>query len=279
MTAYGNEANSVFRSRVVQALGVGTDDLQENWVILAFLLVLLVLVIRRHGVRLATFVTGSLALTLVLVNWGGTAHPYYPLAYAPFCGLAVALAAAAWAERGAATPDAPDRSPHALVAIPAASLAAFLVFVGGAAQNGVQDWPLRNEGDGETVREQFGRIMRENADGPVTMLQFGYLDDGFYLAAGALPNTRYFEQTNAFYYWDMGTGQRAWVENKQGQFIVGQPYWIGWATSFYWGDAEFVDVEDVPGVSRLPKSWTDNYHFVASGRGDDKDFLLFERND
>ncbi len=116
------------------------------------------------------------AVTALFLYIGGRGYRYYglPLAIFAVCGYAF-LAERGFGIRG--------RAKRALV--PAAALASCLLFMG---INGNFTYLFREKED--TAQYRFAEVINEKENS--TLLNYGFLDGGFYLAAGKVPDFKYF---------------------------------------------------------------------------------------
>lgn len=72
----------------------------------------------------------------------------------------------------------------------------------------------------DTPQYRFAAVIKESAaKEPVTLLNYGFLDSGFYLAAGALPNCRYFTALNIALS-EVGVEQARYVREGLAEFVV-----------------------------------------------------------
>jgi len=137
------------------------------------------LLARRDLPRAGKLAYLSLFFFLTATVWGaGTLYLYYPLVLGVFL-IPFAAMAAGWLAR------LPGRwAPPLACGLLSAVLALTLIPFG----NNNAMAALSRE---ELVQTRFSTLMRESSPQP-TLLNYGFLDGGFYLAAGAKPNCRYF---------------------------------------------------------------------------------------
>ena len=131
----------------------------------------------------ALAVPAGAGLLLLFCYWGEMAHPYYALVFA-----ATAAAGLAWLPAAAEC-----LLPRGWPA-PAAALACALALPFACGRL-CQAAPLRAVGRENMPQTAFAREMRSLSPEP-TLLDLTSLDQGFYLAAGILPNCRYFADNN-----------------------------------------------------------------------------------
>lgn len=199
----------------------------------------------------------------------GSVYAYYQLVYFAFFVLPLILMAR-WGLTFAKLPATDD--PFIIVAT--VVLSTFLVL--GVNNNVVSSRLFPNNASvtkQDTVVPQqpaqvvFGRIMRRSSQ-PLTLLNYGSIDMGFYTASGAVPNTYYFQNYNIPEQDapQILRGQRATIRHRKVEWVVlntpakktlrnwtGDPYHKGQITG---GNLN-------PGTRVIAKSLTKNYRLVA----------------
>ncbi len=146
----------------------------------------------KHGKRGAFFAALALpagaGCLLLTCYWGEMAHPYYALVFAAtaISGVSVLLSLLGRIPWGR----------HACpVALALSILMTFLLPVSLSRKPELKT--LRTVKPEEMPQRAFAETMRENSpDGAFTLLDLTSLDQGFYLASGVLPVTRYFADNN-----------------------------------------------------------------------------------
>lgn len=121
-------------------------------------------------------------LLLLTCYWGETAHPYYALVFAGLCapGLIPLAWLAGWAEkRGLLARALPLAGALAIVPVCMGLCRAV---------------PLMRVKKADMAQTVFAEMMNREAE--PTLLDITSLDQGFYLAAGIVPNCRYFADNN-----------------------------------------------------------------------------------
>ncbi|WP_440602794.1 hypothetical protein [Bacillus sp. GB_SG_008] len=115
------------------------------------------------------------------------------------------------------------------------------------------------------AQEKFAKIMHEEPN--PTLLNYGFLDGGFYLAADIVPNVRYFERQNINYeeYPENMDEQNRYIREKKVQFVVLR-----------------VDPATKPNQVKVPYL-NQNYHLVAEQEqfveGSRVKYLLYKQKD
>lgn len=172
--------------------------------------------------------------------WGGKPWDYYGLIFASFCILGLIV----WVEflRGTSLFDLWHRwiPQHILSSVTALALA--LLFLLSNTLEFNQNLYLTKYSKDETVQYRFAKTIQTVDD--ATLLNYGFLDGGFYFASGAAPACRYFCYFNIKPP-EMWEEQDACIENGDADFIVTRYYSLeayGIDTSKY----QLVDEADHP---------------------------------
>ena len=138
---------------------------------------------KEHGWETLAASAGAVCL-FVFTYWNGRRYPYYALVMACFSPLGTAAAAAL----------AGKLLKHARPGITAAASCALgcaLLLAGPfAALQASPNTALMRVRKEEMPQYRFAEIIRQSEDR--TLLNYGFLDGGFYYAAGVLPSDRYF---------------------------------------------------------------------------------------
>ena len=141
----------------------------------------LLLLVRKHWRELAALVLGGVAL-FIFTYLSGRKYPYYAMVMACFApagyGMLFRLIPAGIAERKW------FRAACVTAAVVVAALSPL------AAYNWSSNVYLMDISLEETPQYRFGEIIRQSEDS--TLLNYGFLDGGYYLTAESLPVTRFF---------------------------------------------------------------------------------------
>ena len=149
-------------------------------------------------------------LTCCGIYCGGQGYRYYGIVLMVFCVLGLVPLASLFNERLAA------KIPRAVRVLPALvtalSLCFCLLFTGNRYLMGVAKE--------ETPQYRFASLMKEKAGGaPIRLLCRSFPDSGFYLAAGVLPELRFFTTTNVPMP-EVGESQQAYIDQGKARFVV-----------------------------------------------------------
>ena len=138
---------------------------------------------KKRGWEALAAVLGAVVL-FVFTYWNGRRYPYYALVMAAFAPLGLA-AAASLADRLAK-----DAKPRITAAV-SAGLGCILLLAGplAAFQASPNTYLMQIQKE-EMPQYRFAEIIRQQED--QTLLNDGFLDGGFYFAAGILPSDPYF---------------------------------------------------------------------------------------
>ncbi|MBR4575758.1 MAG: glycosyltransferase family 39 protein [Clostridia bacterium] len=127
----------------------------------------------------------------VFTYWNGRRYPYYALVLAVFAPLGFAALASAAARIAGAV-----KAPRPVVLSAAARVLAVLLLAAGIPAGlhlSPNAWLMKVRRE-EMPQYQFAEIIRQSGD--ATLLNYGFLDGGFYFAAGVLPSEPYFCSLN-----------------------------------------------------------------------------------
>lgn len=180
--------------------------------------------------------------------WGGILYDYYGLVFAAFCvyGLIV------WVEilRQTVVHRLWRRWLAGRVPIIAASLALLVAMMFNSTFQFNQNIYLMAYGKEDTVQYRFAKII-QTVEEP-TLLNYGFLDGGFYYASGAAPACRY------FCYFNIDTPEM-WAE--QGESIRnGEPDFI--VTRYYTLEQYYVDMSHYELVDQYTHPFDKNYSYT-----------------
>lgn len=207
------------RSQVIWDCLVGSIKYNDNygWLILSGLLFL----VRKdpgHWKAALMAVLCFVGLT-VTTFWGGLLYDYYALIFAAFCifGLIV------WATLLRQT------HVHTLwkkwfagrISVIATSLVLLVSLMVNSTIQFNQNIYLMAHSKEDTVQYRFAKII-QTVENP-TLLNYGFLDGGFYYASGATPACRYFCYLNIDTP-EMWAEQQVCIENGEADFIVTRYY-------------------------------------------------------
>ena len=170
-------------------------NLTDGWnfsrifIAVPFYLVCAALVIMpfRLGKRAAVYFAASVLLMSVTVFGGHKSYQYYPLAMAVFVPEAICVLS------GAAAPFFRRLGPEKALPVTAAAAAASLAASCGICYGMSRNVYLMKYSRDELPQYKFAEII--NARGG-SLLNYGFIDGGFYLAAGQVPEFRYFCMNN-----------------------------------------------------------------------------------
>ena len=156
--------------------------------------------LREKQTRLAVWLMAALSALAVFV--GGKSYPYYGLALAGMAVLGL-IALGRWLER----------APAWLAAV---SLAVCLAACPLISHNMNADYgaPIFSPRE-ETMQHRIAAHIPQDA----TLLNYGFMDAGFYTAAGVVPQVKYFHQTNVPLE-EMTSEQRRYVEEGLCDYVV-----------------------------------------------------------
>ncbi|MBQ9898088.1 MAG: hypothetical protein IJM44_01370 [Ruminococcus sp.] len=175
----------------------------------SLILTTLILVWKKRTRELA-YLLLTLCGAFMLMFGGGRAYQYYPLALAVFLPFAASVtfsALRAPAEKHLRLPG------RALPALCTAALAANAALCGLLSRNTY----LMKYKKADMPQYRFAEVMKETPG--ADLLNYGFLDGGFYTVSGTLPTCRFFCQTNLPYS-EMKKQQQYYVENGLTDYIV-----------------------------------------------------------
>ena len=192
--------------------------LRENpsWMIPAALgLVWTAVRVRKHRWE-ALAVWLSAAVLFAFTYFGGRSYPYYALVLAVYAPLG--LTAAGLGVRRLARRYFPGTAEGGKLTLAAAAAALVLLLANpfAALRLGTNTYLLGTP-MAETPYGQFAQIIRQSDDR--SLLNYGFLDSGFYYAAGVQPDERYFCMLN-INSGEMRAAQEASVAEKRPAFVV-----------------------------------------------------------
>lgn len=146
---------------------------------------------------------------------GGTAYMYYPGALIPYASLGAAVLGDVMKEGWQYIPEKAKPKTIFTVAVVASMIISFA-----STFDGNRNDVLLFEKKEDTVQYRFAQIINQVPDS--TMINYGFLDHGFYLAADKLPVNKYFARINLKYeaYPEMYEAQRDVVKNGEVDFVV-----------------------------------------------------------
>lgn len=150
----------------------------------------------------------------VFTYWNGRRYPYYALVLAVFAPLGFAAAASMAAQAARIL-----KSPRPAVLSAASRVLAFVLLAGGIPADlslCPNTW-LMNVPKEEMPQYRFAEIIRQSDDR--TLLNYGFLDGGFYFAAGVLPSEPYFCSLNIGLE-EMREAQQSSVRQGKTAFVV-----------------------------------------------------------
>jgi len=221
------------------------------------------------GLYLVTFLGNDL---LALYGYSsGNVFQYYQLAYFPFFVLPLIYFSKFIFDRGTI------RTDNDVVKILATMLVSFFLVLGvnnnftssRLFPNNASVTALHTKTPQEPAQVDFGNIMRANAGKrPITLLNYGSIDMGFYTASGAVPTQYYFQNYNIPSRSDPGIlgAQLSAIQHKQVEWVVfntpagtpptgwkGSPYHVGQITG---GNLN-------PGTAGITKDLYRNYRYVT----------------
>ena len=166
----------------------------------------LVLIPLREGKASALYFTGAFTAAAAAAFGGHASYQYYPLAAAVF--VPHALTAASGCIK-------PVRSlPRYL---PAAVCSGGLILCGLWCSLTSRNVYLMKYSRSELPQYRFAEIVRENGGG--SLLNYGFIDGGFYLAAGQIPEFRYFCLNNMDIP-EMRAAQEHYISSGRAKFAV-----------------------------------------------------------
>lgn len=146
---------------------------------------------------------------------GGTAYMYYPAALIPYASLGAAVLGDVMKEGWQYIPEKAKPKTIFTVAVLASMIISFA-----ATFDGNRNDVLLFEKKEDTVQYRFARIINLVPDS--TMLNYGFLDHGFYMAADKMPVNKYFARINIKYdaLPEMYEAQRDAVQSGEVDFVV-----------------------------------------------------------
>lgn len=146
---------------------------------------------------------------------GGTAYMYYPGALIPYASLGAVVLGDVMNEGWKCIPQ--KAKPKAIFA---AAVAASMIISFAASFDSNRNIHLLFEKKEDTVQYRFAEII-DSVPGS-TMINYGFLDHGFYMAADKLPVNKYFARINLSYeaYPEMYEAQRDVVMSGKVDFVV-----------------------------------------------------------
>lgn len=144
---------------------------------------------RRFTARERLCVWSAALLGALLVFFGGKSYPYYGLALAALAPLGL-LPPALWLEKAL---DRLTVKAHAGLCV---GLCAVCVALCSLASPNVRPDYGAPFGQPREETMQYRMAARIHAVPEATLLNYGFMDAGFYTAAGLVPNVKYFHQTN-----------------------------------------------------------------------------------
>ncbi len=153
--------------------------------------------------------------SLLGIYGGGTSYMYYPGALIPYACLGAAVLGDVLKEGWEFIPK--KAKPNAVFA---AAVAASMIISFAASFDGNRNIHLLFEKKEDTVQYRFAEIIDSVPDS--TMINYGFLDHGFYMAADKIPADKYFARINLTYeaYPEMYEGQRDAVLSGDVDFVV-----------------------------------------------------------
>lgn len=166
----------------------------------------MILIIRKKSLELAYFLP-SLAAAFLLVFGGGRAYTYYPFALAVFVPYAAAVTVP---EINSILRKIPVKAVPAICTVS-------LVLGGGLCGLFSRNTYLMKYAKKDMPQFIFADIMAETPG--ATMLNYGFLDGGFYTASGMIPTCRFFCRINLPYD-EMDAQQRYIAENGLADYLV-----------------------------------------------------------
>lgn len=146
---------------------------------------------------------------------GGTAYMYYPAALIPYASLGAAVLGDVMKEGWQYIPE--KAKPKTIFTV--AVLASMIISFAGSFDGNRND-VLLFEKEEDTVQYRFARIINLVPDS--TMINYGFLDHGFYMAADKMPVNKYFARINIKYdaLPEMYEAQRDAVQSGEVDFVV-----------------------------------------------------------
>lgn len=146
---------------------------------------------------------------------GGTSYMYYPAALIPYALLGAAVLGDVMNEGWKYIPE--KAKPKTIFAV---AVAASMIISFAATFDGNRNIHILFEKKEDTVQYRFAETI--NSVPGSTMINYGFLDHGFYMAADKLPVTKYFARINLKYEAlpEMYIAQRDVVKNGEADFVV-----------------------------------------------------------
>ena len=183
--------------------------LHEN-VILGFIIVVFVLWLNRYRSKaVSSFIKITLLASCVFVYCGSVSYPYYTLVFYSYLAIGI-IFPLVWISDIAYKKKRRDAYPSLIVI---ASVVLWLVFALFRSNNTMLLMTPKNK----TPQYMFANIISQKDN--ATLLNYGFLDGGFYTAAGIVPDVKYFCMLNIPLD-EMTDSQKNYVIDGKTDFIV-----------------------------------------------------------